>query len=104
MSKDYANLFSWLAKQDASKPHIQELIDLIGASVEAKQAAENFDRAMGIAEATMDKLRAASEELNKLKEERAILAEMLGTVSILDAVKELREIARSIPNDPPGLD
>lgn len=109
MSKsNYEELFNWLIKQDSKQPHIRQIVDLIGESVISAELLRAVERqandALIVAGTVTREWKLSLEELNKLKEERETLAKMLGTVSILDAVKELREIARSIPDDPPGLD
>lgn len=81
MSKDYANLFSWLAKQDSSKPHVRQIIDLISAAVvEAEKARlleSELDRRVAVGVYLTKKNEALEAEVERLKKKYESLPSVL---------------------------
>lgn len=81
MSKDYANLFSWLAKQDSSKPHVRQIIDLISAAVvEAEKARlleSELDRRVAVGVYLTKKNEALEAEVEHLKKKYESLPSVL---------------------------
>ena len=81
MSNGYKDLFTWLAKQDSSKPHVRQIIDLISASVvEAEKARlleSELDRRVAIDAYLVKKNEALEAEVERLKKKYESLPSIL---------------------------
>jgi len=81
VSDGYKDLFAWLAKQDSSKPHIRQIIDLISASVvEAEKARlleSELDRRVAVGVYLAKKNEALEAEVERLKKKYESLPSIL---------------------------